>query len=111
MYKSELVLFLLFQNLFSFPVGETNAYISSTLPLKTTTKKSFVCPWYCYPLGIFSSLIVLILVTICISGCDYRYLKNHQELKTIEQKSLSAENESEGDEMSVTSGNSDKTLK
>ncbi|UJR31835.1 hypothetical protein I4U23_019312 [Adineta vaga] len=95
MFKSDfgrLVIFLLIRNVFSLPFDKLHEHISTTLIMKTTTKKSFVCPWYCYPIGIFSSLILLILLTTCVSACDYRYLKKHQNLKIIEQKPNPIEN-------------------
>jgi hypothetical protein len=88
-----LVLVFLFQCLFALPIAKMNTLIHVTTILQTATKKPFVCPWYCYPVGIFMSLIALIFLTICISGCDYHYLKNHQPMQVTRQKTTPREKE------------------
>jgi hypothetical protein len=85
-------IFILFKYVFSLPIRNSDNRIALVSRLETTTKKSFICPWYCYPAIIFSILIGLILITICISACDYRYLKKDQELNAIQQKTVSLDN-------------------
>jgi hypothetical protein len=63
---------------------------------------------YCYPAIIFSILIGLILITICISACDYRYLRKDQELKVIQQKTVSLENKDD-EEKSISEKVSQKS--
>jgi hypothetical protein len=57
---------------------------TSTSTLAVTTKKPIVCPWYCYPIGVCAILAVLILLTLCISACDYRYSKKRQQSKVTD---------------------------
>ena len=57
---------------------------TSTSTLAVTTKKPIVCPWYCYPIGVFAILAVLILLTLCISACDYRCSKKRQQSKVTD---------------------------
>jgi len=101
-------IFLLFKYVFSLPIQNSDNRISSVSRSETTTKKSFICPWYCYPAIIFSILIGLILLTICISACDYRYLKKDQELKVIQQKTVSLENKDD-EEKSISEKVSQKS--
>ncbi len=101
-------IFLLFNSVFSLPIRNSDNRIASVSRLETTTKKSFICPWYCYPAIIFSILIGLILITICISACDYRYLKKDQELKAIQQKTVSLENKDD-EEKSISEKVSQKS--
>jgi hypothetical protein len=101
-------IFLLFKYVFSLPIRYSDNRIPSVSRLETTTKKSFICPWYCYPAIIFSILIGLIVITICISACDYRYLKKDQELKVIQQKTVSLENKDD-EEKSISEKVSQKS--
>jgi hypothetical protein len=109
--KSELernFIFLIFKSIFSLPIRNSDNRIPSVSRLETTSKKSFICPWYCYPAIIFSILIGLIVITICISACDYRYLKKDQELKVIQQKTVSLENKDD-EEKSISEKVSQKS--
>jgi hypothetical protein len=101
-------IFLLFKYVFSLPIRNSDNRIPSVSRLETTAKKSFICPWYCYPVIIFSILIGLILITICISACDYRYLRKDQELKVIQQKTVSLENKDD-EEKSISEKVSQKS--
>ncbi|CAF1217958.1 unnamed protein product [Rotaria sordida] len=77
---------------------------------ETSTNKSFVCPWYCYPAIIFIILICLIILTICLSACDYHSSKKQQESNVIKQKTISLENKDDDDKKTVDSM-SQKVLK
>ncbi|CAF0914810.1 unnamed protein product [Adineta steineri] len=103
--KSNVGCILLLKSVFSSPIRSINNRIRSgpILETTTTTKKSFICPWYCYPIVIFSILIGLILITICISAFDYGYLQKHSELKNIKQKSIVLENKDNEDKQTIDS--------
>ncbi|CAF2721774.1 unnamed protein product [Rotaria sp. Silwood2] len=85
-------------------------HVNISLPIRNvdnnieiSTNKSFVCPWYCYPAIIFIILICLIILTICISACDYRSSKKQQETNIIKQKTVSLENKDDDDKKTIDS--------
>jgi hypothetical protein len=112
---------ILFQCVFSLPIGNIDNNFHSTITLETPTKKSFICPWYCYPIIIFAILAGLVIFTICLSACDYRYSKTKftqqkpisldEEKKTINKTSQKVLKKFESDDViSITSSNdSEKT--
>lgn len=85
-------LLTLYKSIFSIPIPNADSHNSFVLKADSTTNKSFVCPWYCYPAIIFTILITLFVVTICLSLCDYRYSKKQQESKVIQYKTETLEN-------------------
>ncbi|CAF3693215.1 unnamed protein product [Rotaria sp. Silwood1] len=88
----EFLLFILLKSIFSLPIRNIDNHIPLKFKVEKSTNKSFVCPWYCYPAIIFIILICLIILTICISACDYRSSKKQQESNVIKHKTISLEN-------------------
>ena len=91
------------------------ATLGNTLPstsTSTTTTKPIVCPWYCYPIGVFAILALLILLTLCISACDYRYSKKRPKSKATdsddEKASVGTAREKREDDESVVSVDTDE---
>ncbi|CAF1185002.1 unnamed protein product [Rotaria sordida] len=103
-------LFILFKSIFSLPIRNIDNHIPLKFKVETSTNKSFVCPWYCYPAIIFIILICLIILTICLSACDYHSSKKQQESNVIKQKTISLENKDDDDKKTVDSM-SQKVLK
>ena len=85
-----LFLLILFKSVSSLPIDH---HIHLALKSETTTNKTSTYSWYYYPVIIFSILISLIVLTICISACDYYYSKNQQESKVVQHRTISIDNQ------------------